>query len=58
MGRVLCGVWRRVGWRSLTRGRLAGVWPGLVALPPFLAFGRGHVGGDFARWVAGWFASW
>ena len=35
MGRVLCGVCCLAGWRDLTRGRLAGVWPVWVALPPF-----------------------
>lgn len=44
---VLCGAWRLAEWCSLTRGRLAGVWPILVALPPFSAFGWGHVGSDF-----------
>lgn len=55
---VLFGVWRLVGWCSLTRGRRAGVWPVLVALPPFSCVWAGRVGGDFACWVADWFASW
>lgn len=38
MGRGRCGACCLAGWRDLTRGRLAGVWLVLVALPPFFLF--------------------
>ena len=45
---VLCGVWRLAGWCSLTRGRWAGVWPVLVALPPFSRVWLGARWGRFS----------
>lgn len=50
MGRVLCGVCCRVGWRDLTHGRLAGVWPVWVALPPLSAFYAYRVTGVMLPW--------